>query len=190
MTTLVMNFGRFQGPHKGHQMLADYMKRLASENNGDYMIFPSSTHNAKNPIPFNQKVEILKGLMPEHSDHISDAHPNSVVKILTLLQDKYDNIIFVCGSDQVRNFSMFLPNYNDIEYSFKSITVVAAGDDRTDNDGNDVASCSATRMRQFVLNNDMTSFIRHVPETAPAINIEKAFAVMRTFLVVSDDIVC
>lgn len=172
-----MNFGRYQGPHKGHKMLFDFMYNLAVARDASFMIYPSHTHNKSNPIAFHDKVDMLTDLMPEYTYNISVDHGNSIVSILKSLQYTYDNIIFVCGSDQYKNFNAFLPNYNGLEYEFNSIEIVIAGNTR--NEGTDeIAQCSATKMREYVSNNDIVGFMANMPDTAPANAVTRAFETM------------
>lgn len=177
MKTLVMNFGRYQGPHKGHKMLWDFMHNLATDLDAEWMVYPSHTQNKNNPISFHDKVDMLSDLMPEYTYNISVDHSNSIVGILQSLQTTYDNIVFVCGSDQYKNFNAFLLNYNGLEYDFNSIEVVVAGETR-DQGTSLIAQCSASKMREYIANADMSSFMNDMPDTAPAIAIARAFATM------------
>lgn len=171
--TIVVNFGRYQGPHRGHEMLMNFIKDLAERKNADYKIFLSNTFNEKNPIPVDTKERILKLLLPQHADNIFSEH-NTVVAMLQSLQQEYRNVIFVCGSDRYVSFNSFLNNYNGIQYEFDSLKVLAAGDPRTDI-SNGISGCSASKMRGYVEDCDIISFTQDSPTAANARDIQTAF---------------
>jgi hypothetical protein len=100
-------------------------------------------------------------MFPNSNIKSSDtAHP-SFIKQLALLTGKYDNLIFVAGSDRVPEFERLLKQYNGKDFKFKTIKVVSSGDRDPDAEG--VTGISASKMRLYAKNNDFTSFKRGIP---------------------------
>lgn len=180
--TVVINFGRFQGPHRGHEMLADFMKQLAAKHNGDYLIYPSLTVNDKNPLTPGIKKLLLENLLPSHKDHLVLEHENNIVSILKQLQATYKRVIFVCGSDRVDSFRNFLPRYNGSEYNFDSIQITSVGDARSDCSAG-IAACSASKMREYVRTNNYKDFLVCAPRSASRWDVKAAFEVMKLYVI-------
>lgn len=179
--TVVINFGRYQGPHRGHEMLMDFIRDLAIKENADYFIYPSKTQNKKNPLSYGAKCLLLKNLLPDHADHIVEDHQNGIVKILQSLQNEYKRVLFVCGSDRSDSYRKFIPNYNGLEYHFDDIRIIEAGNERNEQ-STGVAACSASKMRDHVRNGDIISFVAEAPRRASRFDAELAFAVMKVYL--------
>lgn len=176
--TVVINFGRYQGPHRGHEMLSDFMRDLAKQHNADYFIYPSKSYDKKNPIPYNTKVHIMKQLLSDHAEHIVKEHPNAIVKILQSLQHEYKRVLFVCGSDRSNSYRKFIPNYNGMEYNFDDIQIIEAGNPRDENTSG-VAACSASKMREYVSSGDIISFTAEAPRRATRYDVQLAFNAMK-----------
>ena len=160
--TIVFTFGRMNPPTNGHGKLITKVKRLAQTSRADHLIVASHSQDKnKNPLDTKTKVKHLKGMFPNSNIKSSDtAHP-SFIKQLALLTGKYDNLIFVAGSDRVPEFERILKQYNGKDFNFKSIKVVSSGDRDPDAEG--VTGISASKMRLYAKNNDFTSFKRGIP---------------------------
>lgn len=179
MKTIVITFGRFQGIHRGHEMLANFMRTKAEEVDGTYMMFPTYTHDKKNPIPFETKVKHLKALLPSHSEHISTNHPTSIVGILKMLSSVYERVIFVCGSDRIVGFEKWLHNYNGLEYHFEQLDIIAAGNPRSEHSEYAVEGCSGTNMRLYVTVDNYYNFALCSPTEAPEDIIPEVYNELR-----------
>lgn len=160
--TIVFTFGRMNPPTNGHGKLITKVKRLAQTSRADHLIVASHSQDKnKNPLDTKTKVKHLKGMFPNSNIKSSDtAHP-SFIKQLALLTGKYDNLIFVAGSDRVPEFERILKQYNGKDFNFKTIKVVSSGDRDPDAEG--VTGISASKMRLYAKNNDFTSFKRGIP---------------------------
>jgi hypothetical protein len=160
--TVVFTFGRMNPPTNGHGKLITKVKRLAQTSRADHLIVSSHSQDKnKNPLDTKTKVKHLKGMFPNSNIKSSDtAHP-SFIKQLALLTGKYDNLIFVAGSDRVPEFERLLKQYNGKDFKFKTIKVVSSGDRDPDAEG--VTGISASKMRLYAKNNDFTSFKRGIP---------------------------
>lgn len=160
--TVVFTFGRMNPPTNGHGKLITKVKRLAQTSRADHLIVSSHSQDKnKNPLDTKTKVKHLKGMFPNSNIKSSDtAHP-SFIKQLALLTGKYDNLIFVAGSDRVPEFERLLKQYNGKDFKFKTIKVVSSGDRDPDAEG--VTGISASKMRLYAKNNDFTNFKRGIP---------------------------
>lgn len=160
--TIVFAFGRMNPPTNGHGKLVTKVKRMAQTNGADHLIVASHSYDKnKNPLDPKKKLMHLKAMFPNTNFKLSDTtHPN-FIKQLGLLTGKYDNVIFIAGSDRVPEFQKLLDKYNGKDFTFKSAKVVSAGERDPDAEG--VTGISASKMRLFAKNNDFKSFKRGLP---------------------------
>jgi nicotinic acid mononucleotide adenylyltransferase len=155
--TLVLAFGRMQPPHKGHSKLAEAVKSVAKSNAATYEVWISATQDAKkNPLPVSRKVFWAKKMFNEGNIHAAGGNVKTPIDLLKSKSGKFENIIFVVGSDRVETFQKLFDTYNGKDYNFSSIEVVSAGE--RDPDADDISGMSATKMRQAALNNDHKLF--------------------------------
>jgi hypothetical protein len=160
----VFTFGRFNPPTTGHELLMNKVKEFAGSN--DYYIFPSHTvdKKGKNPLSSDDKVGYMKDMFPSHkSSIIYDTNIKDAIKALKWLEGKgYTDAIFVVGSDRVPAFQ-FIKKYNGTDYKMNTIEIKSAG--TRDPDADDVTGMSASKMRAFVVANDINSFRDGLPDT-------------------------
>ena len=160
-----MAFGRMNPPTVGHLKLVNKIISVS----GDHYVFLSHSHNPKsNPLSFESKLHYAKMFFP----NISVGHPQvkTVIQALQkLYQQGYENIVYVAGSDRVDDFTKLLHQYNGVTdksgnllYDFKSIIVLNAG--VRDVDANDTSGMSASKMRQYAVDNNLQSFKQGVPQ--------------------------
>ena len=160
--TRVFAFGRMNPPTAGHGKLITKVKRLAQTMKADHLIVAShSQDKIKNPLDAKTKVKHLKAMFPGHNIKSSDTVHPSFIKQLGLLTGKYDNLIFVAGSDRIAEFERILNQYNGKDFTFKNIKVASSGDRDPDAEG--VTGISASKMRLFAKNNDFKSFKKGLP---------------------------
>ena len=160
--TVVFTFGRMNPPTNGHGKLITKVKRLAQTSRADHLIVASHSQDKnKNPLDTKTKVKHLKAMFPNSNIESSNPTHPSFIKQLALLTGKYDNLIFVAGSDRVPEFERLLKQYNGKDFKFKSIKVVSSGNRDPDAEG--VSGISASKMRLYAKNNDFTSFSRGIP---------------------------
>lgn len=176
MSTVVTAFGRLSPPTVGHLLLLKKLDSLAKVVNGDAILFLSQSQDSKkNPLSFNEKVMFVQQICDEHNLNVY-VYPNTDVKTMIQvpmrLNDEYDNLIFVGGSDRVPEFEAVLNKYNNnqdktgkIPFSFKSITVESAGE--RDPDADDDSGMSASKARALVASGDYESFKKAIPLRDP-----------------------
>ena len=90
------------------------------------------------------------------------AKERNVLQIAHTLNEKYDKLILVVGSDRVDDFTSLLNSYNGIKskhgfYEYKEIKVYSAGERDPDADG--ASGMSASKMRSAATKGDFESFI-------------------------------
>lgn len=168
MSRAVFTFGRFNPPTIGHEKLIQAVAKQAGGD--DYLIFTShSLDKKKNPLKSDVKVKYMKMMFPKHANNIQyNTDIKTPIHVLQHLQGTYENITMVVGSDRVPSFTGMLTKYNGIEYTFRNIDVISAGDRDPDADG--AAGMSASKMRKAASEHDFVSFQSGIPDT---LNIEQ-----------------
>jgi nicotinic acid mononucleotide adenylyltransferase len=163
MSRVVFTFGRFNPPTIGHEKLIEAVAKQAGSD--DYKIFTShSQDKKKNPLKSDVKVEWMKLMFPKHASSIQyDTTIKTPINVLQHLQGTYTDIVMVVGSDRVPSFESMLHKYNGVEYTFRNIEVVSAGERDPDADG--AAGMSASKMRAAAEELDTKSFRMGIPET-------------------------
>jgi len=163
MSRVVFTFGRFNPPTIGHEKLIAAVANQAGRD--DYFIFPShSQDKKKNPLDSKTKSDFMKLMFPRHKDKIVyDTKIKTPIHVLQHLQGTYENITMVVGSDRVSSFTGMLTKYNGVEYTFRNIEVVSAGERDPDADG--AEGMSASKMRAAACQSDFKSFRSGIPST-------------------------
>ena len=162
MKTCHFTFGRFNPPTIGHEKL---LRAVASQaGSGDYLIYPSQTFKKpNNPLPYEYKVEIMQKMFPWAKIE-TEACCNTIIKVAQdMMMKEYTDIVMVVGSDRVADFDKLLQKQNSIDYAFKTIKVISAGD--RDPDGEGASGMSASKMREAAKNVKTTEFIKGIPDT-------------------------
>lgn len=153
--TAIVSFGRMNGVTKGHLKLMDKLVALGKQHNATPMLFLShSQDKKKNPLSYDDKIKIVKSVAPSGLKVVNSEAKNifDVMKATVKLGAK--NLLIVAGSDRVKEFQRFT-KYAD-ELNLDSIEIVSAGE--RDFDTNDISGISATKLRQYAINNDYISF--------------------------------
>ncbi len=162
MKTCHFTFGRFNPPTIGHEKL---LKAVASQaGSGDYLIYPSQTFKKpNNPLPYEYKIEIMQKMFPWAKIE-TEACCNTIIKVAQdMMMKEYTDIVMVVGSDRVADFDKLLQKQNSIDYAFKTIKVISAGD--RDPDGEGASGMSASKMREAAKDVKTTEFIKGIPDT-------------------------
>ena len=162
MKTCHFTFGRFNPPTIGHEKLIRAVASYAGS--GDYLIYPSQTFKKpNNPLPYEYKVEIMQKMFPWAKIE-TEACCNTIIKVAQdMMMKEYTDIVMVVGSDRVADFDKLLNKQNSIDYAFKTIKVISAGD--RDPDGDGAAGMSASKMREAAKEVKTSEFIKGIPDT-------------------------
>jgi len=85
----------------------------------------------------------------------------TIIHVLQSLQDEYDDVTLVVGSDRVQEMNSLIQKYNEIEYTFGKLETVSAGE--RDPDADDVSGMSASKMRKAIAEMDIKTFNSGIP---------------------------
>lgn len=181
--TVYFTFGRMNPPTIGHGKLLD--KLAASAGRNPYRVYLSQSQDGKkNPLSYSDKVKHVRKMFPKHarSVMINKKIKTAIDAITALYNEGFRSVVFVVGSDRVREFDILLNKYNGQKarhgfYNFKTIKVISAGDRDPDAEG--VEGMSASKMRKFVADNDFTSFSQGVPKAMSNSDARKLFNAVR-----------
>ena len=160
---LTVVFGRFNPPTIGHQKLLDAAKKAAGK--GSLKIYPSrSQDNKKNPYDPDEKVDIMKQMMPDHAENIvNDPNSRTIFDVLKQgYDDGYSNVKIVVGADRVKEFAKLSGDYNGKIYDYLGVEVVSAGDRDPDAEG--VEGMSASKLRKAAADNDFKTYRTGIPD--------------------------
>lgn len=159
MSVAAFTFGRMNPTTSGHEKLIDKVFDVARRESADPFVFVSqSQDNKKNPLSFKDKTKFLKralgsrGYMIQTNKKIRT--PFEALEFL--LNQGYERIIFVVGSDRVSEFKRNMGRY--IKSNFEDVTFEVESAGERDPDASDVSGISGSKMRSFAQNNDFKSF--------------------------------
>lgn len=161
---IVFAFGRFQPPTVGHELLVNTVKQIADEVGAKHAIYVSKTYDHKaNPLTVEQKITYLRKMFPDVNFVATDNVVRTPIEAAKHLNQTYDELIMVAGSDRVDSFENLLNTYNGKEYQYQSINVVSAGD--RDPDSDDATGMSGTKMREAAMADNFQVFCQGLPIT-------------------------
>lgn len=163
LKTVVFSFGRMNPPTVGHEKLVDKIVSVAKANKADARLFLSRTEgDKKNPLPYSEKMKLAKMAFPGVVQETpAGMYPAGFIGLLKMLEDKYDKVIIVVGSDRLPNIKALATKYNGTEYKFQEIEVVSAGERDPDEEG--VGGMSASKMRAAAVAGDLEAFKSGLP---------------------------
>ena len=156
LKTAVFAFGRMNPPTVGHSKLIAKVIAVAKKEGGTPMVYPSKTEDKKgNPLSFKTKVKVLKDVFGNVIN--TDTTIKTPFDVITSLNDKYERVIFVVGSDRVDEFKRNMTRYVDKDLeNIKDFSVVSAGERDPDAEG--VSGMSGSKMREFVVKDRFGKF--------------------------------
>lgn len=158
--TVAVTFGRLNPPTIGHEKLVEAVLKQPAD---AHFLFVSQTSKPTgknktrlaNPLPFDVKLGFVQQAFPNIS--IGDTSVKTVMEMMKYLETQgFQNVIFVCGSDRVSDFTQLLNAQNGIDYNLESIDIRSSG--QRDPDGEGVEGISGTKMRQAAIDNDLKTF--------------------------------
>tara|TARA_B100000686_G_scaffold254387_1_gene265623 strand:- start:1879 stop:3195 length:1317 start_codon:yes stop_codon:yes gene_type:complete len=184
----VITFGRFNPPTIGHEKMINRITAVAKRYGGDAYVFAGGSQDAKkNPLPYDEKMKLMKKMFPVRGYNIFKYAAAKVPTVMhaasELFKDGYEELIMVVGSDRVKQFQKLLPEYNGVEnkphgfYDFGKITVESAGERDPDADG--AEGMSASKMREYVVMGDYPAFEAGMPATLSDRDKRSAYASLR-----------
>ena len=156
--TAVIAWGRMNPMTAGHEKLAKKVVSTAKAEKGTPHIFLTHSYDSKkNPLSYDDKIKFAsKAFGPV----VKKSNAKTIFQLLKQLNNSFNKIILVAGSDRVKEFNTTLNKYNGKEYNFDEIKVVSAG--ARDPDSDDVSGISGTKMRSYALKDD-PRFAKNLP---------------------------
>jgi len=101
MKSVVFTYGRFNPPHKGHRLMIEHVIETARRTNKTPIVVVShSVGNAKNPLPVENKMKILRRWFPGVTI-LASTKDRSIAKIA---QDFNKNSIMIVGQNRQNSF--------------------------------------------------------------------------------------
>ena len=154
--TAVFAFGRMNPPTVGHSKLIEKVLAVAKKEGGTPMVYPSKTEDKKsNPLSFKTKVKVLKNVFGNIIN--TDTSIKTPFDVITSLNENYERVIFIVGSDRVAEFKRNMSRYVDSDLdNIKDFSVVSAGERDPDAEG--VSGMSGSKMRDFVVKDRFGKF--------------------------------
>lgn len=163
---VVFTFGRFNPPTIGHGKLIDRVLSVAKKKGGEARIYASQSQDKKkNPLTHAQKLKFMKMMFPHAKNNfMRDKKIRTPFEVLeSLSEEGVKNVIFVVGSDRVKEFKSKMSDFIKRENLFDTFDVVSAGERDPDAEG--VTGMSASKMRKAASENDFNSFRKGLPPT-------------------------
>ncbi len=161
--TAVFSFGRLNPPTVGHEKLVNAIQAEAKKVGGTPLLFLSRTEgDAKNPLPYSKKNKFAKMAFPIVKDTPKNMMPGGFIGLLKHLEDQFDDVVIVVGSDRLNHVQKLADKYNGKEYKFNNIQVVSAGERDPDEEG--VGGMSASKMRKAALDGNLAFFKSGLPK--------------------------
>lgn len=160
MPIIVFSFGRMNPVTFGHEHLVDVVRKTADKLGAEARIYLSHTQdNKKNPLDYATKIKFAQAAF---GDIMINSPANTIIKIMQEFeQDGFTDVVFVGDTPRSIEFKKLLDAYNGKEYSFRTIKTLSAGDRDPDADG--LEGISASKMREFAINDDLASFTEGLP---------------------------
>ncbi len=189
---VIVTFGRFSPPTKGHQSLFENVSRLATENNADAFVFVLDCFGgtcAENPLNIDIRLNILKKMYPSTNlkfVKVLNKVGSNIEDIITdLIENKKympENITILEGSDRIKAFQeivdrIMLDKTANIKiaekalevlkesvkyYNGKNITVLQSGKNRKNVFNGTTESMSATHVKKAALDGNINAFTKGV----------------------------
>jgi len=181
--TVFFTFGRMNPPTTGHEKLMNELAKKSGKNS--YKVFLSQTQDKKkNPLPYQEKVKIVRKFFPKHARQVMlDKKIKNVFDVATrLFNEGYKNLTMVVGSDRVTEFNTLLNKYNGVKgrhglYNFNRINTISAGD--RDPDADDVTGMSASKMRKVAAEGNFSQFTQGLPRNVSNAEAKRVYNQVR-----------
>lgn len=154
----VLSFGRMNPITVGHLKLMREIVKVSKKEGGEAMLFLSHSCDSKrNPLTYEEKMKYVLSNSPKGLI-VVDSPLRTVYEVVeSLVKEGYTDIVLVCGSDRKEDFSS-MERYKD-KFGFASFKVISLSK-RDENSSLIDVSISSSKMREYVKNDDYSSFKR------------------------------
>lgn len=151
---IVIAPGRFNPPHRGHNLLIDTLKKLAEKYNAEPYVFviDSGKYGEKNPLDGETRKKYLQMMYPDMNFMV---FPNAFEAVATMASD-YQKVPVggVSGSDRADSYKKIVGRIFDEQAKEHYDAEVL----QRDPDASDIAGISATKVRQAAADGDVAKF--------------------------------
>lgn len=154
---VIMTFGRFNPPHRGHQLILDKMMKIGASEKRLYL---SPTVGKNNPLTFQERYDLVRKFADPEIIVSEVQHKDVFAAIKFVYELGFSDLHLVVGGDRFKELSKRVPMYNGDLYKFNTTRVYNAGDR---DDSNDLAGMSASRMREAAKLGDYETFANGLP---------------------------
>jgi nicotinamide mononucleotide adenylyltransferase len=167
---VVIAFGDFQPPTTSHELLIKTVSNLATEQKSAQFIYTSLTEDSKkNPLPADRKIYFLKRMFSEANFRTAE----DLLQAAKELNEKYNSIVLVTGSDLVQEYQKLLEKNNGKLFNFTKIAVVSSGTLDAD------AESNVSKIREAVKKGDQSTFKESLPNTLTTLDSKRLMNEMR-----------
>lgn len=181
--TVVLGWGRMNPITIGHEKLVNKLKSVAKQNNATPVLYLTHSQDPKkNPLSYNDKVMLAKRAF---GNIVQKTNAKTIMQALAELDNSYDKVILVVGSDRVKEFDTLLKKYNGKDYEFSNISVVSAGD--RDPDADDVSGMSASKMRALAASGKPEEFKKGLPRKLQSMS-DKVYDMVRSGMKLAEEL--
>lgn len=148
-TKVFLIFGRFQPPTIGHELLFNTALRRAKSDRADVAVFVSQTEDTKNPIPYAEKVKVIRKSVPGMI--IGPTSARTPAEALTwAFEHRYQDITLLVGDDRLEGFEKMAGSWQKVKDPKKRAVVRVEGLPRTGSmDASKVSGTVARRYAQL-----------------------------------------
>jgi nicotinamide mononucleotide adenylyltransferase len=167
---VVIAFGDFQPPTTSHELLIKTVSNLATEQKSAQFIYTSLTEDTKkNPLSADRKIYFLKRMFSEANFRTAE----DLLQAAKELNEKYNSIVLVTGSDLVQEYQKLLEKNNGKLFNFAKIAVVSSGTLDAD------AESNVSKIREAVKKGDQSTFKESLPNTLTTLDSKRLMNEMR-----------
>ena len=127
--TIVLSFGRFNPPHRGHKLLTDLLVATAQRMHADHALYVKGRIGPNDPLDVRDKLHFLTLLTPGLHARFDPSLPDPP-DIFRVYSDRgYTSLVLVLGGDRQEKLTNDLnAEVHAGRLHFTSIKVLSAGD--------------------------------------------------------------
>lgn len=165
---VAFTFGRMNPMTTGHMNVVNTLERVNADKR--YIYLSHSQDPKKNPLPYWLKKTYVNTFIKGKNVKVKDSEAKTPIDALKELNKDFNEVAIVVGGDRLEDFQNLINKYNgaidkegNLIYKFDTIEYINAGIRDEHN------SMSASKVRDFVRENDYESFLKAIPTKDPNI---------------------
>lgn len=173
---VVVVFGRFNPPAKGHEQMLKFGYSKSKENNYEYRIYPSRIQDAgTNPLNPSLKVKFMQIMYPDYADYILDSEESKTIfdVLQSLYNDGFEDVRLVVGSDRLGEFQSLAHRGEGQGYEFQHIEVLSSPGKDPDSDTSGAGS--SAELRTAAAEQNYQAFFSNLPTRMKRADKEELF---------------